>query len=355
MFGKHSARCFAAIVVAAALILPAAPLFAAGEKETVPAIDVTMPYDIAVFVPGVTAGSPLYEQMVEGAQKAAAEYPHVNVKVLEAGFNQAEWSEKMTSLAATGEYELIVTSNPAMPFISLDVAKAFPAQKWLNVDAYLDGHPQFHTLLYNQMEMTYMSGYLGALVSKSSMPGANRDLKAGMIVAQEYPALTKLMKPGYEMGLKAVDPGFTLDYRVIGNWYDANKAADLANSMIDAGVDVILTIAGGANQGVIKACQERGKYVLFVDANEYKIAPGTIVGCSVLSQTRATYERVKMAIEGTLEFGKAEIVHTRDGYVDFADQDPAYVNNVPKDVRDKMAELLKKMRSGEFALEPPQL
>ena len=62
-----------------------------------------------------------------------------------------------------------------------------------------------------------------------------------------------------------------------------------------------------------------------------------------------------MAIEGTLEFGVAEIVHTRDGYVDFADEDPAYLNNVPKAVRDKMAELLKKMRSGEFALEPPKL
>jgi basic membrane lipoprotein Med (substrate-binding protein (PBP1-ABC) superfamily) len=353
---KHGkARRVAGIAIAALLLLLAAPLFAAGQKEQESRVDATQPFDIAVFVPGVTAGSPLYEQMVEGTQKAAAEYPNATVKILEAGFNQAEWPEKMTSLAATQEYELIVTSNPAMPFICVDVAKGFPGQKWLNVDAYLEGNPQIHTLLYNQMEMTYMDGYLGGLVSTSSMPGANKELKAGMIVAQEYPALTKMMKPGYEMGLKAVNPGFTVDYRVIGNWYDANKAADLANSMIDAGVDVIITIAGGANQGVIKAAQERGKYVLFVDSNEYKIAPGTIVGCAVLSQTRATYERVKMAIEGTLEYGQAEIVNAKDGYVDFADQDPAYIDNVPKAVRDKMAELLRRMRSGEFALEPPKL
>jgi basic membrane lipoprotein Med (substrate-binding protein (PBP1-ABC) superfamily) len=355
MHNHGKANRFGAITIAAVLVLLAAPAFATGEKEEARPGDAALPFDIAVFVPGVTAGSPIYEQMVEGTQKAASEYSNLTVKVLEAGFNQAEWTEKMTSLAATGEYELIVTSNPAMPFICLEVAKAFPSQKWLNVDAYLDGHPQFHTLLYNQMEMTYMDGYLGGLISKGAMPGANKELKAGMIVAQEYPALTKMMKPGYEMGLKAVDPGFTVDYRVIGNWYDANKAADLANSMIDAGVDVILTIAGGANQGVIKVCKERGKYVLFVDSNEYKIAPGTIVGCAVLNQARATYERVKMAIEGTLEYGKAEIVNTREGYVDFADQDPAYLDNVPKAVRDKMAELLKKMRSGEFSLEPPRL
>jgi simple sugar transport system substrate-binding protein len=327
--------------------------FAVGQAE-IPTEE-AQPFDIAVFVSGVVAGSPIYEQMVEGTQKAASEYDDVSVKVLEAGFNQAEWEEKMTSLAATGEYELIVTSNPAMPFICMPVAENFPEQKWLCLDGYLDDHPQFHTLLYNQMEMTYMDGYLGALVSTSGMSGANPQLKAGMVVAQEYPALTKMMKPGFEMGLQAVDPAFILDYRVIGNWYDANKAADLAESMIDAGVDVILTISGGANQGVIKACQDRGKYVLYVDAAEYDLAPGTIVGCAVLSQAKAAYERVKMAIEGTLEFGEAEIVHTKDGYVDFADEDPLYQEHVPADIRARMDDLLEKMRSGEFHLEPPRL
>ncbi|UCF97061.1 MAG: BMP family ABC transporter substrate-binding protein [Spirochaetaceae bacterium] len=341
------------LIVLVLLSLSPGSIPAVGQAETPEAE--AKPFNIAIFVPGVVAGSPIYEQMVEGTQKAADEHTNVSVKVLEAGFNQAEWEEKMTSLAATGEYDLIVTSNPAMPFVSMPVAEKFPDQKWLNLDGYLDGNPQFATLLYNQMEMTYMDGYLGALVSTSKMNGANAVLKAGMVVAQEYPALTKLMKPGFEMGLKAVNPGFTLDYRVVGNWYDANKAADLANSMIDAGADVILTIAGGANQGVIKACQERGKYVLLVDANDYKAAPGTVVGCAVLNQSKAAYERVKMAIDGTLTYGRAEIVHTKDGYVDFADDDPLYINNVPEDIRAKMGELLKQMRSGDFHLEPPKL
>jgi len=325
------------------------------KEEAAPEVEKKEPFDVAIFVPGVVAGSPLYEQMVEGAEKAVAEYDHVSLKVIEAGFNQAEWTEKMNSLAATGEYEVIVTSNPAMPFVSMEVAGNFPDQKWLNVDAYFDGHPQFYTLLYNQVEQAYFMGYLGGLVTKSSMPGANPDLKAGMVVAQEYPALTKMMKPGYEMGLKAVDPSIIIDYRVIGNWYDANKAADLTNSMIDAGVDVIVTIAGGANEGVIKAAQARGKYVLYFDSNEYKIAPGTIVGCSVLDQKRAVYERLKMAIEGTLPYGKARIVNVRDGYVNFADDDPLYINNVPENVRKKMDLIVKKMRSGELSFEVPEL
>ena len=315
----------------------------------------SQPFKIAVFVPGVVAGSPLYEQMVTGTQKAVKEFSSASMKVIEAGFNQGEWQEKMTSLAATGEYDVIVTSNPAMPFITSEVAKVFPKQKFLHLDAFFAGNPQIYSMLYNQVEQAYFMGYLGGLVTTSKMKGANADLKAGMIVAQEYPALTKMMRPGYEQGLKAVNPGISIDYRVIGNWYDANKAADLANSMIDAGVDVILTIAGGANQGVIKAAKERGKYVLFFDSNEYKIAPGTIVGCAVLNQEKAAYERVMKAIEGLLPFGTAEIVNAKAGYVDFADADPLYTSSVPEDVRKKMADLVKKIRTGQLALQVPQL
>ena len=311
-------------------------------------------FKLAVYVPGVVAGSPLYEQMVAGTERAAKE-AGASVKVVEAGFNQGEWQEKMTALAATGEYDVIVTSNPAMPFITSEVAKSFPNQKFLHLDAYFPGSPQIYSLLYNQVEQAYFAGYLGGLATTSRMKGANKDLKAGMIVAQEYPALTKMMKPGYEQGLHAVNPKITLDYRVIGNWYDANKAADLANSMIDAGVDVILSITGGAAQGIIKAAKEKGKYVLFFDSNEYKQAPGTIIGCAILNQEKAAYERVKMAIQGTLPWGQAEIMSAKDGYVDFADNDPLYTNNVPADVRGKMAVVVKKIRSGQLVLPVPQL
>ena len=347
-------------VVLGLTLLSPLVLFAGAQKEAPqeavrPVAEPARPFDIAVLVPGVTAGSPLYEALVSGAQKAAAESPNATVKVIEAGFNQGEWPEKMTSLAATGEYELILTSNPAMPFICAEVARSFPGQKFLNVDGYLPGNPQIATMLYNQVEQAYFVGYLGGLVTSSRMPGATPELKAGLIAAQQYPALDRMIRPGYEQGLKAVDAGISVDFRVIGNWYDANKAADLANSMFDAGVDVILTIAGGANQGVIKAARERGKYVLYFDSAEYRIAPGTIVGCAVLNQEKAVYERVRQAIAGRLAFGQAEIVHARDGYVDFADSDPLYTQAVPEEIRARMAEITKKIRGGELILEVPQL
>ncbi len=200
-----------------------------------------------------------------------------------------------------------------------------------------------------------MVGYLGGLITKSKMPGATPDLKIGLIAGQQYPAMDEMIVPGYERGAKEVDPDIEVDFRVLGNWCDANKAGDLANSMIDAGVDVILTAAGGANQGVIQAAQARGKYVLYFDDDHYELAPGTIVvGCAALRQERAVFERVIEAVEGRLPYGEAVIVGFSDGYVDFVDSNPLYEEAVSSEVREQMAVMLDKIRGGEISLEVPR-
>jgi basic membrane lipoprotein Med (substrate-binding protein (PBP1-ABC) superfamily) len=302
-------------------------------------------YDIAVFVPGVVAGSPLYEQLVAGVNQVAAENSNVTVKVLEAGFDQSTWEQQMVSLAATQEYELIVSSNGSMPDVSLPAADAFPDQKFLIFDAVAEGNPQMYTVLYNQVEQAGVMGYLAGLVTTSDMAGANADLKVGFIAGQQYEAMDNMMVPGYELGAQLANPGISVDFRVIGNWYDANKASDLANSMFDAGVDIILTACGGANQGVIQAAQDRGKYVLYMDDEHYDLAPGTIVGCGVLKQQEIVYEKVTDALAGNIQWGSYEILNMSDGYVDFPDTNPLYISSVSEAVRAKLAVMLGDLRS----------
>ena len=166
--------------------------------------------------------------------------------------------------------------------------------------------------------------------------------------------MNEMIAPGYERGAMEVDPGITVDMRVLGNWYDANKAAELAHSMMDAGVDIILTICGAANQGVITAAEERGRYVLFFDEDAYALAPGTIVGCAVIMQERAVFEHVTAAMEGDLEWGSARILGVMDGYVDFIDANPLYDEAVPLAIRTAMESMLSAVRSGEVSLEVPR-
>ncbi|MDP2792455.1 MAG: BMP family ABC transporter substrate-binding protein [Rectinemataceae bacterium] len=313
------------------------------------------PVKIAVFIPGVRAGSPIYDNMAKGVEKLVAETPGASIKVYEAGFNQAEWEEKLTSLVATGEYDYLVTSNPSLPDLINKISPAFPKQKFICVDGQLAGNPNLYTVLYNQLEQGYVAGYLAGLVSMSNLPGANPDKKVGLIMGQHYPVMDKIIAPGFEQGLKAADPAFQLDARVVGNWFDATKAADLAKSMIAAGVDVILPICGSASQGALKAAQDAGKYLVFFDGDEYARAPKSILGCAVLHQEELTYKTLKAAIDGSLPFGKAEVVGMADGYIEFLNKSPSYLEGVPAAIRAKVDGVIAQIKSGKLQFKVPTL
>ena len=306
-------------------------------------------FDIAVFVPGVVDGSPTYEMMVQGVQKAVSENPNASIKVIEGGFNQGEWQEKVMSLAATGKFKLIVTSNPAMPEICAVVSEAYPNQKFLLLDGYMEGNKNIHTFRFNQTEQAFLSGYFGAMVSSSGMPGTEDGVKLGLIAGQEYPDMNLSILPGFKKGAEYKNSGASVDFRVIGNWYDATKAAELANSMFDQGVDVILAICGGAATGIIKAAADRGKYVLWFDSNGYSLAPGVIIGCTGLAQTDLAYEKTSAAIKGKLKFGEAEFEGIAEKRVYFITDDPVFREHVDEKMIEEITSVQKKFMDGELS------
>ena len=157
--------------------------------------------------------------------------------------------------------------------------------------------------------------------------------------------------PGFLEGARAVDPDFTVDFRVVGNWYDAAKAAELAAVMIRGGVKVLLPIAGGAGAGVVQAASEGGAKVIWFDTNGYGINPGIIIGSAILRQDKAAYEKVTLYLQGVLPFGRAEVAGTADGFVDFVEDDPRYIAALSRDIRDEQAKLTARLRSGELRLD----
>ncbi|RLD32961.1 MAG: BMP family ABC transporter substrate-binding protein [Bacteroidetes bacterium] len=310
-------------------------------------------YSIAVFIPGVIAGSPTYEMMAKGAQKAIEETKNGSVKIIEGGFNQGEWLEKITVLASSKKYDLIVSTNPAMPAICNEVSKLFPNQKFFLLDGFLEGNQNIYTFRYNQVEQSFLSGYFAGLITSSKMEGANSDLKIGLIAGQEYPDMVKAILPGFSAGAKKVNNQITVDFRVVGNWYDAEKARSLSESMFNSGVDIILTIAGGANQGVITAAKDMGKYILMYDVSSYDDAPGIIIGSTEIKQERAAYEKIKLAINGEMQFGTAEIATVKDGWISFDNMHPLYLKNVTRDIQVKLDAIIKKLISGDTSLNLP--
>ncbi|MDR0401019.1 MAG: BMP family ABC transporter substrate-binding protein [Treponema sp.] len=312
-------------------------------------------FSVLVYITGVVAGSPPYELLVEGAQAFAASRPNVTIKVYEAGFNQAEWEEQLSSLVAGGDYDLVLGSNPSLPEICVSVGEKFPGQKFVITDAEFQGNPQISTYLYNQYEQSLCLGYLAGLVTTSSLPHANGAKKIGFIAAQEYPILNRHIVPGFLDGARLADPAVELDFRVIGNWFDANKAAELAGGMIDAGVDVLASIAGGASQGLIRAAAGRGAYMVWYNTNEYRLAPGIIVGCGLMGQKKLTEEILADALAGRINYGSSRTIGFAEGYLDFIGDDPEYLAALPQDIRDSFALFVDNLRAGRIAYTVPPL
>ena len=302
---------------------------------------------IAVFVPGIIADSPIYEMLADGVKLAVTKYnegkakaDRVEVYILEAGTNQAEWSKKITALAAQQKYDVIISSNPSLPDLVVPIVKQFPNQKFILLDAELKGNKNIFTICYNQYEQAFLTGYIGGLMSKSH--------KMALIAAQEYPVMNNILLPYFEKGGKEANKNTTVDFRVVGNWYDANKGAVLADSVIENGVDVILPICGGASQGVINSAVNHKVYVTWFDNNGFEKAPGTIISSSILKQKEMATIATENYLSGLTAWGNADMVGVSDGFVDFVQDDPLYIQTVPANIRNKMKKMVESIRNGNY-------
>jgi simple sugar transport system substrate-binding protein len=310
------------------------------EKKSSP--DREKKLSVLVFITGVIAGSPPYKLMAEGAEEFSKNNDKISVKIYEAGMNQAEWEPQLTQMVSTGEYDIVLGSNPSLPEICANIAKNFPNQKFIITDALYEGNPQIRTYLYDQYEQSFFLGYLAGLVTTSKMTNANAGKRIGFIAAQEYPLLTRQMTPGFLEGARLADPQIELDFRVIGSWSDANKAAELASAMMSSGVDVFTAIAGGAAQGMIKTAVEKGAYIVWYNTNEYALAPGVIVGCGIMEQKKLVMEILQDVLDGKIQYGKARTVGIKDGYINFDFDDPLFISGLPLDIREKFRAFMDK-------------
>jgi simple sugar transport system substrate-binding protein len=305
---------------------------------------------IAVFVPGVMEGSPSYEMMDAGIRKAA-EGTDIPVKTIEGGFDQASWENQLMALASEKRYGLIVTSNPAMTEICAKTSRAFPEQDFLVLDGSGLGGGAVTEVVYDHREQAFLIGYFAGLITVSTeLEGTDSELKVGLIAGQEYPQMNKEILPGFEIGLQTVNPDIELEFKVLGNWYDAEKARELAADLYKNGVDVILTIAGGANQGVIAAAKEAGTYVLWFDTEGSELAPGTVLASAVTRQDQAAEVWADLWIKGELPKGESRKVGITDGYVDFPTDGRLFRKYVPEPVQDEMKTIIERMKSGALSL-----
>jgi basic membrane protein A len=149
------------------------------------------------------------------------------------------------------------------------VAPDFPDTKFVHI--YADAHkpplPNVQTVAFDTQGPSYLAGVLAATVSKTGTIGFIGGTAVPPLYADYH---------AYEAGAKATRPRVTVKRVFVGSFGDPVKGQQIAQTMFDGKVDVVLAYAGGSSVGVVKAADQAKTYVIYDNAESAQTANSVI-------------------------------------------------------------------------------
>ena len=178
------------------------------------------------------------------------------------------------------------------------VAGENPERKFSIIDVNWLDQPNLRQYAFKEHEGSYLVGMAAALASKTGT--------VGFVGGMDIP-LIRAFACGYVQGAKKVNGDVSVLQNMTGTtpaaWNDPGKGAELTQSQIDRGADVIYQAAGGTGIGVIRAAADAGKLAIGVDSNQNHLAPGSVLTSMLKRVDVAAYETMKDAMSGNFETG----------------------------------------------------
>jgi transcriptional activator of comK gene len=126
-------------------------------------------------------------------------------------------------------------------------------------------------------------GFFGGMVAAHMSKTQN----VGVIAAYEWQPEIE----GFYQGAMAENKNTNVSIEYVGNWDDEIKAVQLANDMMDKGIDVIYPAGDGYNVPVIERVKERGLYVIGYVSDQSDLGESTVL-TSTVQQVDLLYEIV---------------------------------------------------------------
>ena len=153
------------------------------------------------------------------------------------------------------------------------VAAEFPGTKFIHVyaDAYKPEIPNVQSISFDTQGPSYLAGVLAATVTKTKTVGFIGGTALPVLYADYH---------AYEAGAKATLPGVTVKSAFVGSWGDPVKGQQIAQTMFNNKVDVVLAYAGGSSLGVVKAADQAGAKVIYDNAESPETAKSVIAVAS---------------------------------------------------------------------------
>ncbi len=244
----------------------------------------------------------------QGLQQASEELP-ICAQFLES--RSVEDYEKNITEFAEQQYDLIITVGAPMADVTARMAGEYPDAKMAIVDhAPEPSIPNVAGIVFDVDEAAFLAGYLAAgwaeLVDAANphvgwVGGTQDTAEEQYVVAYEAGVAYYNLRNGASVQ--------TLG-EYVGTRTDAVGGRDTANTLIDAGADVLFGIGGATGEGGLAAAKERGKWGLGADLDQYDRLPG--VSDILITSCIKRPDQTAYAVAGSVArsaFGGGEVYH----------------------------------------------
>ncbi|MER7044301.1 MULTISPECIES: BMP family lipoprotein [Streptomyces] len=302
-------------------------------------LKIGMAYDV-----GGRGDNSFNDSAARGLDKAKADLG-AETKELTAkhGETPADREARLSSLAEGG-YNPVIAVGFAYKDTIDEIAPKYPKVSFGLVDSVADAK-NVDSIVFTEEQGSYLAGVAAALKSK--------DGKIGFIGGVDLP-LIKKFAAGFEQGVMDTDPKASVKIQYLTTGTDLSgfgspdKGKAAAQGMLDKGIDVIYTAAGGSGAGAIQAvAAEKGTWAIGVDSDQAKDPALSKYAASIMTSVvknvdTGVYELAKSVkdkkpLTGTHTYSLAE-----DGVSLTTTGDHL------KDIQSKLDEVKKKIVDGEI-------
>jgi len=225
------------------------------------------------------------------------------------------------------------------------LADEFPNVNWLHVSGYQSNGKNYGNLFGSMEDMKYLAGMVAGARAK-----ADKSTKLGYVAPWPLPEVIRLGN-AFMLGAKVTCPECTMEVRWINTWYDPDKEKQAAQSLLDAGSDVILI--GSDTPGPLVAAANAGKWALTYDyINSCSPAPEKCLGAEYWNWGPVYFDVIKQIRAGTWKGGNVWLDADKGivgfyGFMDGQTPQPGVPAEVVPLVKAKLADML----AGKFTVQ----
>ena len=287
-----------------------------------------------------------------GMQQAEAELG-VDIAVLESN-SEADFAPNIQAFIDQ-DCDLIVTVGFLLGEATEEAAIANPDQNFAIVDyAFEDDFDNLLELVFATEQAGFLAGYVAAAMTETGTIGTYGGIN--------IPPVTVFMD-GYLAGASYYNDEFGTDVEVqgwdgsdglfTGNFESQDDGRNITDTLLQAGADIIMPVAGPVGLGTATAIEDFGQgKMIWVDTDGYESTQfDELMLTSVMKNMDvAVYDAMASVVDGTFEGGLyvGTLENEGVGIAPFHD----FEDEVPQEVKDALPELREGIIAGDISVDP---